>query len=234
MVAIFGKRKREEPQKKTIVKKVRVEQKPEKEKNNNAQLSKLAYELDLNQRIIKAAELGYQVDKDLSTENHTVFFDPYTKKTVVAYRGTIPTKVDDLLADVDIAKGNRKHQRFADALEVAQRTNKKYGQDNVTLTGHSLGGTQALHASEYFGNNAHVYNPGSSPLFEQGFKRTDNKKIERREDDLVSSGYKNLDITENHQAQRPGLFQSVMNSVFRPFSNFAKSQMNAHVLSNWL
>ena len=44
------------------------------------------------------------------------------------------------------------------------RQKKKH--DRVTLTGHSLGGTLALHSARHHGARAIVFNPGSSPLAE--------------------------------------------------------------------
>ena len=54
--------------------------------------------------------------------------------------------------------------RFADARSRFGEAKKKHG--SVTSTGHSLGGTLALHAARHHDAKAIVFNPGSSPLVE--------------------------------------------------------------------
>lgn len=156
----------------------------------NAKLSALAYEKDPAKLRRAARKLGFDVDDELSTANHTVFKNRKTGSVTISYRGTDPSNVDDLLADKDIALGKRDHQRFKDALHVAKQTQKKYGADKVDVTGHSLGGTQALHVYETLVVNARVYNPGAAPK-NQTFKKHQYGKAEivRHEDDLVSLGY---------------------------------------------
>ena len=85
--------------------------------------------------------------------------------------------------------GKREHKRFNEALHVAKRAKGKYA--DLEVTGHSLGGTQALHVYETLGLRARVYNPGSTPKG-QKLKLHSNgitPEIVRHEDDLVSLGY---------------------------------------------
>ncbi len=154
-----------------------------------AKLSSMAYEKDINKLKKDARKLGYDVDEELSTDNHKVFKHRKSGKGVIAYRGTDPSNYDDLYADKDISMGKREHKRFNEALHAAKRAQGKYS--DLEVTGHSLGGTQALHVYETLGVRARVYNPGSTPRG-QKLKLHANgvvPEIVRHEDDLVSLGY---------------------------------------------
>jgi hypothetical protein len=114
----------------------------------------------------KAAEMvaadGYTVDAELSNRNRTTFFNPATRQAVVAFRGTHITNPSDLFADYLIATGRTGlSTRFATSASVVRKANKKYGQDNVTVTGHSLGGAQALDVNRKLGNKAWAFSPGA-------------------------------------------------------------------------
>jgi hypothetical protein len=103
---------------------------------------------------------GWTRDNDLSNGNYQTM----TKdgKSVLAYRGTDVTNPDDLLVDGYIAMGNETMtKRVKEAKDVARRAAEKYGHDNVTLTGHSLGANQGIHASRSTGLKMVGYNPGT-------------------------------------------------------------------------
>jgi len=88
----------------------------------------------------------FVLDKELSTQEHSVFHNPKTKETVISYRGT--TNLDDVKTDSHIALGREKNtQRYKRSEEVFEKTRDKYG-NNITTTGHSLGGGISLHISE--------------------------------------------------------------------------------------
>jgi hypothetical protein len=154
-----------------------------------ARLSSLAYEKDRGKLQKEARKMGYDIDEELSSNNHTVFKHRQTGKAVISYRGTEPTNLDDLAADKDIAYGKREHSRFNEALHVAKKAQQKY--KDIEVTGHSLGGTQALHVYETLGVRTRVYNPGSTPkgqklkLHSSGIT----PEIVRHEDDVISLGY---------------------------------------------
>lgn len=107
---------------------------------------------------------GYIVDKELSDSYRTVFYNPQNKRAVVSYRGTKLNDIADLATDLAIVKGSeRQTPRFRHAMKVAEKTIKKYGKDNVTLTGHSLGGSQAIYVGQKTGLTTHAFNPGVGP-----------------------------------------------------------------------
>jgi len=141
-----------------------------------AVLSKLAYNIGSNgssdvrgiQQELRRHGLSkkYGVSDDLNSTDHVTF---YTKgkgdrRGIVAYRGTELDNRSDLLADAAIFMGvERMTPRFSRALGAAREAMDRYG--DVHVTGHSLGGTQAMHVTKELGVESHVYNPG------RGFRR---------------------------------------------------------------
>lgn len=117
-----------------------------------------------------------------------VYFDPETKKAVIAYRGTQigdlsknRTGWRDLGADAATYLGLQSlNNRYANAEKVAHAAIAKYGKDNVSLTGHSLGGSQAQYVSRKLGLAADVYNPFGGP------------------GELLNNNYKNVDAHVTH------------------------------------
>ena len=55
-------------------------------------------------------------------------------------------------------------RRFKNAKHTTNKAIDKYGKDNVSLTGHSLGGSQALYVHTKTALPTHAYNPGVSPI----------------------------------------------------------------------
>lgn len=100
-----------------------------------------------------------RLDK-LSTENHTVFESDDGKQAIVAYAGT--NKLSDLPVDFKIMSGIGLYndQRFKDAVDIGKLLVGKYGADNVTAVGHSLGGRQSLHVGKELGIRSVSFNTG--------------------------------------------------------------------------
>jgi hypothetical protein len=120
---------------------------------NYAQLSKKAYDND-------KTLYGYKTIPEFSTEDRTVYQQDGTGHVVIAFRGTNVSDIRDTSTDLLLAAGaTGLSHRFYNAENVTSAVIKKYGRKNVTVTGHSLGGSQALHVSRKFGVNAYVYNP---------------------------------------------------------------------------
>lgn len=92
---------------------------------------------------------GWKVGKELSNENRSLFHR--NGNAVVAYRGTDlsgkKNKWKDTGTDALITLGlGDLSSRLRSAKKTAYRDQEKYGKENVTLTGHSLGGSSALYA----------------------------------------------------------------------------------------
>ena len=104
---------------------------------------------------------NFEIDFDLSSEEHSVFHNKNTKETVIAYRGTV--NKDDIKTDAHILIGNETStDRFKRSEDVFQKTENKYGKENVVVVGHSLGGGIALTLGEKHDVQSHVYNPAIS------------------------------------------------------------------------
>lgn len=128
-----------------------------------ARLSDLAYR-PLAEQQAEAGRLGYSVDAGLSNDNRTVFYHPESRKAVVAFRGTEISNPADLASDAMVAAGLQGFSpRFRTSTKVTRRAMRKYGADNVVATGHSLGGSQALHVNRRLGVESHSFNPGAGP-----------------------------------------------------------------------
>jgi predicted esterase YcpF (UPF0227 family) len=107
-----------------------------------------------------------------------VFYHPETQKAVVAFRGTNPKNLKDLGTDALIALGmGHFGSRFKNAKDATDQTIAKYGKGNVSLTGHSLGGSQALFVNSKTGLETHAFNPGVSPLEKSPIKAVYDKVV---------------------------------------------------------
>lgn len=150
-------------------------------KANYADLSAAAYHRGVVPK-------GWIIDESLSSPDRMVYVDPVTKKAVVAYRGTQIGDLEhnrtgwrDLGADAATFLGLQSlNNRFTNAQKVAEAAIAKYGKDNVSLTGHSLGGSQAQYVSRKLGIPADVYNPFGGP------------------GELLNNNYKNVDAHITH------------------------------------
>lgn len=149
----------------TLVKKGIVDIAPKinknKNKNKNGRVQKWS---QVNHDAM--IEKGWIVDKELSGKDYTTYYNPRTKKASIRYRETDPTNWRDLSTDVLIGVGLQGlGSRFKRAEKVYDRASQKYGgKDNVSVYGHSLGGTQALHVNQTRGAEATAYNPGAGPI----------------------------------------------------------------------
>lgn len=88
-------------------------------------------------------------------------------KATIAYRGTdlFHANASDLVADLELTLGmNDVAQRFHQAEDIYSKTVAKYGEGNVEVTGHSLGGAEALYVARNHHISGTVFNPGQVPV----------------------------------------------------------------------
>ena len=136
--------------------------------------SDLAYERDpLKVQVgLGQTNSGYKYDPKLSTREQKVFFNPNTKKAVMAFRGTDPndkkTKTKDFISDLAILSGTQRfNKRFRDSDDEFQKLKTKYAGYDVDVTGHSLGGALADYvAKRSIGRigGAYTYSRGTGPM----------------------------------------------------------------------
>lgn len=90
---------------------------------------------------------GWEIDPALSNRNRQVFVNHVNRESVVAFRGTNPKNYGDLSTDLLLALNMREFSsRFKNATRTAKQARDKYSDYRMTLTGHSLGASQATHA----------------------------------------------------------------------------------------
>ncbi len=111
---------------------------------------------------------GYDIDKDLSNRHRTVYVHKDTGKAVLSMAGTRlgskKHRMADLGTDGLLALGLQSlSSRFQNSKKVARAAVEKYGEGNVSATGHSLAGSQALYLNQRLGLDAHAFNPGAPP-----------------------------------------------------------------------
>jgi hypothetical protein len=128
---------------------------------------------------------GWQKDIELSNENRTVYHKE--GKARVAFRGTNVRNPRDLGTDALLALGLQdKSSRMKNAVRTTDLAIKKYGKENVSLTGHSLGGAQAAYVSRKKGVEATGFNTFMSPV-DVARKRTYSKfhSVQTRSDPIA-------------------------------------------------
>ena len=163
-------------------------------------LSKAAYDFyfgdhQLAKEELEAYGLPYRFDEEHSDTNSVTIIKS-DGSAVISYRGTDFSNPSDLLADFQILSGVHSNpwmqqmnamNRFEEANSKFLKVKERYGEPK--LTGHSLGGTQALNVARKNNGNAIIFNPGSSPLAEPFHYLLNNDKpqtIYTTGDDLIS------------------------------------------------
>lgn len=129
-------------------------------------------------QIPPARKVGeFNLDKTLSGRRVQVYTRTNSKQVVVVHRGTQGTK--DWATDLYYSTGGdtSKTRRFQHALQVQKKAEAKYGAENITSIGHSLGSlvnsTVAQNSKEIINLNKAV-----SPL--DAVKKTSDKEINIR------------------------------------------------------
>lgn len=103
---------------------------------------------------------GYELDTSFSDKKHAVYHNKKLGKTVISYRGTDPTDLEDLHNDSHIIKGTQAStDRFKRSEKLYDNVSSKYGK-NITSVGHSLGGNISEHIARTKGGKAETFNTG--------------------------------------------------------------------------
>jgi hypothetical protein len=95
-----------------------------------------------------SAMAGFHIDKRYSNVNHTLYAsDTEPSKAVLTFRGTDIKNRNDLGTDALLALHMEGlSSRFQNAKRTAIAAQNEYG--DLSITGHSLGGSEALYASK--------------------------------------------------------------------------------------
>jgi predicted esterase YcpF (UPF0227 family) len=146
----------------------------------------------------------FQVDKELSTVEHSILHNPQTKETVIAFRGT--SNLKDVGTDALVLTSQElKSNRFKESQKVFEATAEKYGRENIVTTGHSLGGSLSINIAQLQNIEGHHFNPAiSARQVDQSYtsalrNNTAKQTIYRTHGDPVSIGG---ELTEAPLSQR--------------------------------
>lgn len=171
---------------------------------------------------------GWEMDMELSNENRAVYHKG--GKAKVAFRGTDPSHLlkphkprefakswRDIGTDVLLGVGLQDvASRHRNALRTTDLAIQKYGKENVSLTGHSLGGSQAMHVSRKRGIKATGFSAAASPV-DVLRKRTYSHFHS------VSTKYDPISSMTHHKVKRIGKKTTV-----------SQKSSNPHALENYL
>ena len=162
----------------------------------------------------------YDYLREDSTEKYGIYKHKKNGKVVVAFRGTRPKSGilnHDLMKDMHIAAGNvGKLEQMGDYVQMIQNQIKKYGSGNVSLSGYSLGGSEAVHLSQDRRLRSHLGQtialaPGSSPL--------DDMHKQKATDHKVSYIYHHNDAVANSNLEHAGANHHVLYSENDPIKS---------------
>lgn len=148
------------------------------------EMARKSYGHNAQERSVK----GYDIIPELTTDDRVAYRNQNGPGVVIAFRGTDPLNMESYgggskpsrsflksraFRDVttDMLMGLELEQygsRFKKSEKTTERGIQKFGKENVTVVGHSLGGSQALRMSEKFGINAVAFNPFTGPQFIRG------------------------------------------------------------------
>lgn len=161
---------------------------------------------------------GWQRDIELSNVDRSVYHK--NGKAKVAYSGTRiggKNKWRDLGTDILIGIGAQDaSSRFKNSTKTANLAIAKYGKENVSLTGHSLGGSLSQYVSRKTGLKATGFSAAMSPI-DLARKRTYSNFHS------VSTSADPISLITHHHAKRIGKKTAVK-----------QSKKNPHSMSNYL
>ena len=134
---------------------------------------------------------GYEFDNNLSNIESRVYHNPKNNKVLVTFRGT-KNWINDIPTDLAILTGELKHtQRYKDSKKTYEKAKEKYHTDNITLAGHSMGGSLANAIGK---SKDDIYTLNKGVGFLNPSTKT-NEHAYRTSTDLISA----LSATDKHQ-----------------------------------
>jgi hypothetical protein len=126
---------------------------------------------------------GYKLDKELSSTNQQVYYNPEHKKLVVSVKGTDMMSPRDWGTDIFLGAGKLKDtNRYKEAKSVYDKAKNKYNPMQATAVGHSLGSSISNYITS--GNDKSVGLDGGYTI---GQTSRNNSKQFRSSGDVVSA-----------------------------------------------
>ena len=147
----------------------------------------------------------FTVDKDLSGKRVKVYHNPETNQTVVSHRGTANMK--DWLTDAGMTFGYEGGKRFKHSKKVQKKAEKKYGTENLTTVGHSLGARLA----EKYGQKGNEVITLNKPIIPKTF----GKKISEKQYDIRTE---NDPVSALHSLQKNEKMKTIKSDTYNPLT----------------
>jgi hypothetical protein len=171
---------------------------------------------------------NYVLDKELSTGKSKVYYDPTTKKSVVAHSGTHGT-FQDWKQNINILTGNMKNtKRYKDAEKIQRKANAKYGKDSVETISHSKSGEIArILAKKGLTSKSVSLNPAILGKKHKGVQ------VVRSKADIVSAltPMGENDVTISNKTYNP-LIEHGTSVLSREPQNFGGKYITPHIAHN--
>jgi len=170
-------------------------------------LSKVAYKKHQNNIEDAIKNTNYKYDPQLSSQTEKVFYNPISKETVISHTGTnFGSKkwYNDLRSDNAILWGLEKQdKRFKNAQSHLNKVKNKYGDNNIIVTGNSLGGSISEQLARSNPNvNSIAFNRGSGPL----------QQFRKRPKNLIDISSRNDSISYFSRSSKGKIKQNIINN----------------------
>lgn len=125
------------------------------------------------QQLLDTYNVGYHVVEDLTSPEYVTAINPDNQKIIVAFRGTDSTLLNiyDDIADIEIGLGLAETpipsyipSRFSTGEYAYKQAKERFPDYDLTLTGHSLGGSTAEYIGDKYHEKSVVFNAGATPI----------------------------------------------------------------------
>ena len=137
---------------------------------------KTALDKSYSKSKVKTGFGDFQVDSDLTTKETQTYVNPKTGQVLVVHRGTQGLR--DVLTDIAYTATGYKGKRFKDANKIQKQAESKYGAENISTLGHSLG---SLVSSDVGSNSKEIINY-NKPIIPWSRKRENEYNISTEND----------------------------------------------------
>ena len=137
---------------------------------------KTALDKSYSKTKVKTGFGDFQVDSDLTTKETQTYVNPKTGQVLVVHRGTQGLR--DVFTDIAYTATGYKGKRFKDANKIQKQAESKYGAENISTLGHSLG---SLVSSDVGSNYKQIFNY-NKPIIPWSRKRENEYNISTEND----------------------------------------------------
>lgn len=156
---------------------------------------------------------NFIIDKNLSGKRVKVYHNPDTGQTVVSHRGTANLK--DWGTDIGMALGYEGGNRFKQSKKVQRKAENKYGTENLTTIGHSLGARMA----EKYGQRGDEVITLNKPII----PRTFGNKISKNQYDIRTE---NDPVSALHLLQKNKKMKTIKSTSYNPLTEHSVNVLN--------